>query len=409
MKVLVLSPYIYDEKLTEFTRNKTGFGMVIGDLLKYDSFYDDVSLLTRVIIRERKHNGYTIIRHSWFDIFSSLSLKYFLKGVESAFAFKQNVKNRLRYFYYYLDLGYLKKVIRKQKPDIVHIHGIGYVTKPYIEICQELMIPYVITLHGLNGLSENILSTKQDKEFEKRFLQQSEIDNIPITVISSGIKKRILLYYGLRQADNIIVVGNGTNIEKESDTGFDIRLKYNIPKDCKILLCVGNVSKNKNQKQVVDAFTKIKKHLSKKVMILFLGNDTSNQELQRYICNIGCQSNLLCCGFIDKKDLVSFWKVASLNIVASFSEGFGLSIIEGFVYGVPTVAFSDLDAVEDLYNESAMILVNERSDESLSVGIEKALQFNWNKEQIKLYSKNFSAEKMARKYHDLYLEVVENG
>ncbi len=42
--------------------------------------------------------------------------------------------------------------------------------------------------------------------------------------------------------------------------------------------------------------------------------------------------------------------------------------------GVPTVTFSDLDAITDLYEANAMILVEKRNTESLAEGMKTAFR-----------------------------------
>lgn len=111
-------------------------------------------------------------------------------------------------------------------------------------------------------------------------------------------------------------------------------------------------------------------------------------------------------GFLPFEDIINYYNEADLLILASIEEGFGLSLIEGFVYGVPSVTFSDLDAVPDVYDERAMMLCHERTDKALAATIELALEKNWDKEWIKGYSKKFSLESMRDKYLDVYREVI---
>ena len=48
--------------------------------------------------------------------------------------------------------------------------------------------------------------------------------------------------------------------------------------------------------------------------------------------------------------------------------------MEGFAYGVPSLTFADLNAVFDIYDETAMLLCHERSDEALSAAMAQALE-----------------------------------
>ena len=89
------------------------------------------------------------------------------------------------------------------------------------------------------------------------------------------------------------------------------------------------------------------------------------------------------------------------------SEGFGLPMIEGFVYGTPCVAFADLDAIGDIYDDSAMLLCRERSDEALANAMGEALSRNWDKDAIKSHSKKFSLDAMSQKYQAVYEALLQ--
>nr|WP_319219501.1 glycosyltransferase family 4 protein [uncultured Trichococcus sp.] len=408
MRVLILSKYIYEECLPEFNKNKTGFGSMVKATAESITQYDDVGVLTRVITQGGKLDKYTLIKHTWSDVLKSITIKSLCQSIVEAIGHEDSIKNKLKFLYFNLDIGLTKKIIKEFKPQIIHIHGIGESSKIYIDICDEMHIPYIVTLHGLIGLDSSILAPKINVDFEKDFLQLSEKRNIPVSVISSGMKQRIITNYGLQKGDNINIITNGTNTELDGKVYSKIRETYNIPDENEIIICLGNITKRKNQIQVVEAISRLKEDTRSKLTILFVGNDELNGTLQKRIYDLGLKDNFIICGFIENKEIPSYFNESKLNIVASLDEGFGLSMIEGFVYGVPTITFNDLDAIEDLYNDKAMILVHERSTEALSEGIESALKKNWDKKYIQKYSELFSLKKMSRKYHDLYENIVES-
>jgi glycosyltransferase involved in cell wall biosynthesis len=408
MVVLYLSPSIYNSEDPLFTKNKTGFGKMVWDIIDNISSLDETYLLTHVIRKKGSMKNTTVLSHTWEDIAKSFSLKYFFKGIYYSLRFKQKLKDRLRYVYYYVNAGYVRKTIKKLKPDIVHIHGIGYMNKPYIDVCTELRVPYLVTLHGLNGLDASVTAAQHEKDLEKKFLKQSEIENINVSVISSGIKKRILENYGLEKGHNISVITNGTSVCKNINNNVNIRAKYNISEESKIAICVGNITINKNQTQIVKAYEYLKNDYPGKLTVLFLGNLGESVNLQQMINDEGLDKEIMCCGFISKQHISAYYEAADCNIVASINEGFGLSIIEAFVYGVPSITFSDLDAVTDVYSRSTMVLATDRSTRALANAIISVLDRNFHKTYIENYAKKFSLSKMAEEYNNLYLRIIKN-
>jgi glycosyltransferase involved in cell wall biosynthesis len=143
-----------------------------------------------------------------------------------------------------------------------------------------------------------------------------------------------------------------------------------------------------------------------RVWLVIIGTISSNYPIFANMKELGLEDRIIVTGFIPHKELHNYYAAADLNILASHDEGFGLSIIEGFVYGVPSVTFSDLDAISDLYDEKAMVLCDERTDEAFSKKIRFALEKQWDREAIKEYSKKFSMESMTEKYISVFKQEI---
>lgn len=413
MKIMILAPYIYDKDMPEFSINKTGFGIMVNDIVKSVAEIEEVELVTRVITdARRKHDGkYKLISHTWKQVIMSANIGDWGMSIKVFFATKGRLKDKLRKMFYCLDRGYVRNCIMTSNPDVVHIHGIGSITKSYIEICEELQQKYMVTLHGLIGLNESVKVSEEERNIEKNFLRYADEKNIPVSVISSGMKNRIEKNYLMHTANNITVITNGTHIPDihKIDDKDDIRRKYNLSDTCKICVVIGSIMERKNQIQIVEAFAQLDEDVRERCAIFMCGRDMMNGTVEKRVSELGFEKRIFMLGFVAHREIEKILQVADLNIVASLDEGFGLSTIEAYAYGVPTVTFSDLDAIADLYNDNAMVLVENRNTESLAEGMNTALEKKWNKEEIKKYSKNFSIENMAALYLESYKEKLIGG
>lgn len=413
MTIMILAPYIYDKNMLEFSINKTGFGIMVNDIVKSVAEIEDVKLLTRVITKGRRKQDekYELLSHRWSEIIIAATFHDWYLSIKTFLSTHGNLKDRLRKMFYCLDRGYVRKSIKRVNPDIVHIHGIGSITKSYIEICEELNQKYMVTLHGLIGLNTSVKVSEEERKIEKKFLQYADGNNIPVSVISTGMKIRIEQNYLGHPAKNIIVITNGTHIPLtyRLDNQENIRMRYELPNECKICVVIGSIMERKNQMQIVEAYTKLNENVRKNCAIFLCGRDMMEGAVEKRIHELGCDSRIFTLGFVAHKEVEEILEIADLNIVASLDEGFGLSIIEAYAYGVPSVTFSDLDAVNDLYHTDTMVLVKNRSTEALADGIIEALEKKWNKDKIISHSKKFSLENMARLYLTSYSEKLHGG
>ena len=434
MKVMIIAPYIYDDNIIEFTKNKTGFGIMVQNIVSSVAELENVVLLTRVITKGKNEKNFKILSHTWGQFFSNAKLKDWLIGIKAFFANGVTVKDRARHVFYEVDGGYVRKQIQMEKPDIVHIHGIGTITESYIRICEEMKVRYTVTLHGLIGLNDSVSAPAYEKQIERDFLIKAEKNNIPVSVISSGMKARIEEKYLGKKANNITVITNGTKKNNENDTKF-IReegtltqekfqeyysdclkqndlypklndtyayLQYSKKNGKKILFFVGNITKNKNQMQAVEILKNTK--VFENTLLVLWGREVDNGEVRKKIVEYQLHKNVILGGFNDRMDI--FWKFCDVNLFLSLNDGFGLPIVEGYMHGVPCVTFEDLDATQDLYYPEAMLKVKDRSNESVTDTLKTALDKNWKYEEIIEIGNMFSIDIMSEKYVNWYKEVM---
>ena len=174
-----------------------------------------------------------------------------------------------------------------------------------------------------------------------------------------------------------------------------------------VFLCVSSITKNKNQVQIIRAYDLIKVERNIKAALVFVGDGPDSDSLITAINNSPNKKSIHYVGRIPHDDMQYYYSIANCIVNASKEEGFGLPIIEAMAFGVPTVIFDDLDAVEDLYNEHCMIKVSKRTDEELSNAMKNAIDKSWNKAQIIEISKSFTVYQMARNYKILF-EAYKN-
>jgi len=395
---------------------------------------EDVVLITRVITKKKSKENFTILSHTWKQFFLNAKLKDWLMGIRGFLGDNVTFKDRIRHFFYEADGGYVRKQIQMEKPDIVHIHGIGTITESYIRICHEMKVEYAVTLHGLIGMNDSISAPAYEKQIEYDFLVKAENNDIPVSVISSGMKVRIEEKYLKRKANNIVVITNGVKKSEVNDKNFiqkkgtldetflehysnclkqtdsypelnDIYnfLKYSKKNGKKILFFVGNITSNKNQIQAVEMLKNRK--ICDNIVLVLWGREVDAGKVRKKIVEYKLQRNVILGGFNDRMD--DFWELCDVNLFLSLNDGFGLPIVEGYMHGIPCITFEDLDATQDLYYPEAMLKVKDRSTESVIDTLKVALDKKWNNKEIIKVGNLFSIDIMSQKYVNWYRTIKE--
>lgn len=411
MKILFLVPYIHVDGYPGLERFNVGAAFTFRSIVNELGKNNDISVYVQC--GKYKSGEKDNVKYIGKGIHSIIrpSVFYFKKLIKAIKMEEQlSISRALHYAYYYLAGPQIESIIKKIKPDVVSIRSGDFSTEACILACERQHVKYVISSHGLSCTVNDGSIRKSIQELEKENYRICSRKNIPMTVISSGMKKRITELLQLRNSDNIYVVLNGVdepNMTNSTINEEDIRKQYCITAGDKVIISAGSISTRKNQTQIVRAYGLLSPELrsNTKLLILGSGSDDRIEELKREIDRIEPPNNICYCGFVTINNVSKFFDIADVNVISSIDEGFGRAFIEGFLAGIPSVTFSDLDAVDDLYDDNVMVKVDNRSDEDLSKGIEYALNKKWDAAYIKEYAKRFSVSSMATNYLEIYKMV----
>lgn len=178
-----------------------------------------------------------------------------------------------------------------------------------------------------------------------------------------------------------------------------LRKKYNLPE--KFALYVGDVTWNKNLPNLVDVFLKTKiplvmvgKALTSKD---FDKTNPWNRDLLKVVDRIGNEEQFFRLGFLSEEELVQIYNLATLFVMPSLYEGFGLPVIEAMKCGCPVITTRE-GSLSEVAGEAAYFV--ETNVESIKEGVEKVFNNTNLQKELSLkgreQAKKFSWEKTAK-------------
>jgi len=198
-----------------------------------------------------------------------------------------------------------------------------------------------------------------------------------IIVITNHTKNLIKKIHHLKD-NQVKVIFVGVNLDdlEIEDTKEDLRRKYNIPLDCKILLSVGRHVERKNFGLVIRALGEIKKirpNLNIKYYLVGEGPETGHLKMLAKKLNLEKELKFL--GNCDLKTRNKFYKMSDLFLMPSITkkneiEGFGIVFLEANYFKVPVIGTKTGGIIEAIIDGKTGFLINQNS---LSDLIEKIL------------------------------------
>ena len=160
-----------------------------------------------------------------------------------------------------------------------------------------------------------------------------------------------------------------------------------------ILLCVGELNKNKNQKTIIKALSILVKKYSN-ILLLLAGNGSEKEMLEKQIAEYGLKDNVEMLGY--RTDLEKYINMCDILVSASCREGLPMNIMEAMVCKKVIVASENRGHKELIQNGISGVLVDSQDYKAYAKEIsglientkvaEKMVEASWR--NVQPYMKN---------------------
>lgn len=267
----------------------------------------------------------------------------------------------------------IKKILKKEKPDVAHIITPIGVTMSAFDALKKMKIPTVFTLADYLVLCKRITLIKGSGElcneknihpicksyrkFNKKILENS------ISVVTSPSKFVLKLYKKERFFKNIksMVIPNSVDLA-------EAKIKKN-KKNKKIkFLYVGGLTYHKGVQNLINSFREIKNN---NLLLEIVGDGIYRNELEKLA---GEDKRIIFHGKLPYKKTQEFYEKVDFLVVPSiWYEVFGTIILESFRKGTPVIG-ARIGAIPELIRENETgFLFNAGDEKDLRRSLEKAI------------------------------------
>ncbi|RJQ25252.1 glycosyltransferase family 1 protein [Candidatus Parcubacteria bacterium] len=336
------------------------------------------------------------LKNALVEYFPDNNYIFFTKG--------EDVKKNIGIIHYpYFETFFLTLPLIKSKKSVVTVHD---------------LIPLIFPKNFPSGLKGRL-----KWEIQKRSLEG--IDAIITDSYSS--KNDIVKYTGIKEEKiNVVYLAAGEEFKKcqvsrqmrgspkASSIKYQVlKGKYKLPEQ--FILYVGDATWNKNLIRLIEAAALAQ------VPLVMVGkalreenidkNNPWNKDLIRIQEVLKNNSHILRLGFVPTEDLVDIYNLATLFIMPSLYEGFGLPALEAMNCGCPVVLSREGSLPE--VGGDAAYYIDAYSTEDIARGIEKIYSSKDIQKKLSdqslIQAKKFSWKKTAEETINVYKKVLGNA
>ncbi len=306
---------------------------------------------------------------------------------------KDSLLSKLRYL---TVIPQLKKLIKKERPDIIHAHYAS--SYGLLGSMVKTTIPYIISVWG------------------------SDVYDFPnITPFGKHI-----IRYNLRKADHILSTSHVMAKETSKYTdktivvtpfGVDVNLfKPKLHKESDEFI-IGNV-KTLRPKYGIDVLIRavnlvIKNNPNKKIRLDIYGDGPQKDELVNLTKELEIEDKVNFKGYVQNTLLPDVYNSVSVSVSVSDSESFGVVAVEAMACGCPVVT-SDADGFTEVVKDRETgFIVSKRNPEATAASIQEFIDNPKLRDTmgnagrvrvLRLYNWDDNVSTMIEQYHTLYKE-----
>lgn len=307
----------------------------------------------------------------------------------------------------------IKKII-SWKPDIIHSQTefSTMVTAKYIS--GKLNIPQVHTYHTMyEDYVDYIPGAERLKKSAVINLTRLLLNSFDGVIAPTLKTEKALISYGVNK--DIYIIPTGINLDRFQrdftlDERKEMRLRFGIDENDKVMVYVGRVAEEKNIFEIVDLFPEIEKSIES-VKFLIVGGGPYLKILKEHIKQNGLSKQVIFTGMVKPDETYKYYKIGDVFVTASRSETQGLTYLEALSSGCPVVCRFD-KCIEGVIKNGRNGFAYKDSEEFSEYITDILLNNNFRRNLSEEAARNahmYSSEEFAHNVLNVYSKVLCKG
>jgi glycosyltransferase involved in cell wall biosynthesis len=294
------------------------------------------------------------------------------------------------------DMRRMSRMLRRTRPDVVFFPAV------YTFYPAPIGTPTIVTLHDAiaEQLPDLIFPNWRSRTLWALKMRLALLQATRILTVSESAKRQVMEAFRVpeRRIDvttegpsrDFFAVPDEIAIRNALDS-------HGIPAASRIILYVGGISPHKNLDGLVRAAFRLRDRPAWRLVLVgdYSGDSfhTCHQPLTALIRELGLSERVTFTGHVSNESLRSLYHAASVLVLPSFSEGFGLPVVEAMACGTP-VAVSKAGSLPEIVGDAGLmfdprqpaeiadaiaVLLDDpaEADRRRRTGIERAKLYTW--------------------------------
>lgn len=249
--------------------------------------------------------------------------------------------------------------------DLVYIAGVwNYVVAAAAYYCRRLKKPYIISPRGL--LYPYTVGKKFWKKwFFYRLIAKRNLKNAAVIHYTTDDEAKIC-HSALGLKNRAIVIPNGIELSEFNNLPRKEMLeeRFSYLKGKKIILFLSRINWKKGLDILFSAYSKVIK-IRHDTHLLLAGNIDRGFErrINKWVRDYKIGNSITFTGMVTGKEKLEIFAGSDLFVLPSYSENFGMAVLEAMSYGLPVIISNRVGIHKNIANAQAGIVVDIDADQ----------------------------------------------
>jgi glycosyltransferase involved in cell wall biosynthesis len=308
----------------------------------------------------------------------------------------------------FIALRKLEKILREQRPQIVHTHSgkagiLGRIA------AKRAGVPVII--HHIHGPSfGNFQSAIANFVFTAAERRAAKVTDH--FFCSANAMTKLYLAAGIGKPSMFTRIFSGFNLEPFLNATNDLALRnqLGLEKNHFVIGKIGRLFKLKGHADLLAAFAKILPQVPH-ARLLFVGDGALRGEIENQIHTLGLAGKIIFTGLVPPSEVARYVGLMDCLAHLSYREALSRALPQAFAAVKPIVAY-DFDGADEicLENETGFLVrtgdIETAAQKLLQLANDPALRKKFGKRGQQFVKENFSVEKMVADQYNVYLKLA---
>jgi len=308
----------------------------------------------------------------------------------------------------FIALRKLEKLLREQKPDLVHTHS-GKAGILGRLAAKRAGVPVIIHhIHGpsfgnFQGALANLIFTAAEKHAAK------VTDHF---FCSASAMTKLYLAAGIGRPEMFTRIFSGFDLQPFLNATNDLTLRQQLGLEVNhfVIGKVSRIFKLKGHTDLLNAFAKILPQVPH-ARLLFVGDGSLRGEIEKQTRELNVRDKIVFTGLVAPNEVARYVGIMDCLAHLSYREALSRALPQALAAGKPVIAY-DFDGADEicLDNETGFLIrtgdIEAAAQKLLQLARDAALRKNFGERGQQFVSENFSVEKMVADQYAVYQNLA---